>query len=135
MASGKRKRINAADVKVITVPHFEGLKVETMLTFAADFEYVMMCLPIIAREREKLPRDYIANVIYTLVGKPFSDWVNVRVKERHAKVLKEEEVINLDPEIARIFNASTATSGKCISIEFKSFTPCQFLNSFKKIKH
>jgi hypothetical protein len=112
LAAGKRKRINAKDAKVITVPHFEGLTSEKMLEFAAQYANVMEALPIVERERLKLPRDYLANVIYTLVGKLFADWVDKRVEDRHAKVLKEEEAIHLDPEIARIFQASTATSGK-----------------------
>jgi len=28
------------------------------------------------RERDRLPRDYVANVIYTVVGQPFQQWVN-----------------------------------------------------------
>ena len=36
LAAGKRRRIKEVDVKVITVPHFEGLKIETMLEYAAQ---------------------------------------------------------------------------------------------------
>ena len=72
----------------------------------------MMALSVIKREREKLPRSYLANIIYTLVGDPFKQWVETKVNERHEKRKKQEDAIMLDPEIAAIFNASAATSGK-----------------------
>ena len=41
LTSGKRRRIKSADVKTITIPHFERLKIETMLEFAANYQQVM----------------------------------------------------------------------------------------------
>ena len=35
LVSGERTRIKAVDVKVKTVPHFKGLKLEAMYAFAA----------------------------------------------------------------------------------------------------
>ena len=35
LMSGKRRRIKATDVKVITVPHFKGLKLEAMFEWAS----------------------------------------------------------------------------------------------------
>ena len=83
LVSGDRKRIKAIDVKTITVPHFERLKIETMLEFGGQYRDVVEALPEIRRDVDKLPRAYIANVIYTLVGEPFRDWVEDRVNERH----------------------------------------------------
>ena len=60
---------------------------------------------------KKLPRQYIANIIYTIVGKPFTDWIDARVNERHEKRAMENNLnIQMDPEIARIFQQSTAVS-------------------------
>ena len=75
MLSNKRHKIKEKDVMTLQVPHFEGLKIETFLEYAAAHPLVMETLPSIARERECLPRAYIANVIYTLVGEPFKKWV------------------------------------------------------------
>ena len=61
------------------------------------------------REVLKLPRAYIANVIYTLVGQPFADWVNSGIESRNQK---NDMLVQMDPEIARIFVASTTVSGK-----------------------
>ena len=43
-------------------------------------------MPDRKQELEKLPRQYIINVIYTKVGEPFKKWVDARVGERHEKV-------------------------------------------------
>jgi hypothetical protein len=44
---------------------------------------VMHALPLIEREREKLPRQYVANVIFTIAKDSFRTWVNRLVNERH----------------------------------------------------
>ena len=75
LAAGKRKRIKCEDVKVLPVPQFEGLTIEDMLTYARARAEVMKALPIVDKEIEKLPRQYIANVIYTIVGDAFAEWV------------------------------------------------------------
>ena len=60
-----------------------------------------------------MPRNYIANVIHTVVGDPFVQWTNIRIHERNSKVVKEKDLnINMDPEIAHIFRQSNAVSGK-----------------------
>ena len=77
LVSGKRKMIRQAEVKVISVPFFEGLSIANMLEWAKSRpEGVMEALPLVQREVEKLPRAYIANVIYTLTGPAFKTWVN-----------------------------------------------------------
>ena len=75
----------------------------------------MKALPINEKDQEGLPRQYIANVIYTTVGKPFYDWVEQKIQERDQEIVKDQNMgINLDPEIAAIFKASTSVSGKSI---------------------
>ena len=104
--------IKCVDVKVINVPHFEGLSVDDMLVFAEQYQDVMEAFPIVRKEVDKLPRAYIANVIHTLVGQPFAQFINKRANKRNEKVMKERDLIDMDPEIARIYTASTAVSGK-----------------------
>ena len=38
------------------------------------------------KEIVKLPKQYLVNVIYTVVGQQFSDWVRAKIEERNAKV-------------------------------------------------
>jgi len=114
LAAGKRRRIKEVDVKQINIPHFEGLNIETMLAYAETKPEVMEALPIVKRERLKLSRPYLAKVIYTIVGEPFKSWVERRVNERHDLRRQQDDQIQLDPEIARVFNESSAVAGKCI---------------------
>jgi hypothetical protein len=48
-----------------------------------------------------------------VVGKPFSDWVDDLVNDRHQGVAdKNDLMIAMDPEIAKAFQESTAISSK-----------------------
>ena len=95
----KKKKIKNVDVKVIHVPHFEGLTLETMLDYAQQYPQISQYLPAIQREIEKMPRHYIANVIYTVVGEPFQMWVNKQIDARNDKIKAEQDImIEMDPE-------------------------------------
>ena len=72
----------------------------------------MKAFPIVRRELDKLPRAYIANVIHTMTGDAFVKWVEKQVNERNAKVAREANMIEMDSQIAAIYQASTAVSGK-----------------------
>ena len=71
IVTGKRKKVKEINVKHINVPHFEELKIERMIEFASHYQEVIECLPILKREGDKLPRSYVENLIYTIVGEPF----------------------------------------------------------------
>ena len=74
---------------------------------------VMTYLPIAEKEVYKLPRGYLANVAYTVIGDPFNNWVKTVINQRNARVIDDKEMsIQMDPEIAKIFKASTSVSGK-----------------------
>ena len=72
----------------------------------------MKAFPSVLREREDLPRPYVANVINTLQPNEFAVWVNKKVNERHDARAQQQDSIQMDPEIKRYFDLSTATSGK-----------------------
>ena len=109
----KKKKIKNVDVKVIHVPHFDGLTLDTMLGFAQQHPQISQYLPAIQREIEKMPRHYIANVIYTVVGDAFQDWVSEQIDARNEKIKAEQDImIEMDPEYAAIFKASQSISGE-----------------------
>ena len=112
LSSNEVTRIRQLDVKVITIPHFEGLNIERMLEYAQGRPDVMKCLPKVQREREKLPRPYLGNVIYTIVGEPFKQWVERKVNERHELRRQHDSQIHMDKEVAIAFNRSSAVAGK-----------------------
>jgi hypothetical protein len=113
LASGKRKLIKANAVKTIQVPHFEGLTIDHILECGKSCTRIAKALPIEQREIEKLPRAYICNVIYTLVGEKFKDWVEKKIQERTDKIMNEQDLaIEMDPDVYAAFKASTNVSGK-----------------------
>jgi hypothetical protein len=89
IASGKRTMIKCEAVKVFQVPYYEGLKIEAMLELAEHYPEVMAALPELERERKKLPRDYISNVLYSIVGTPFRSWVEQGIEERNRRLATE----------------------------------------------
>ena len=71
----------------------------------------MQYLPETPKEILKLPRAYLGNVLYTVVGDPFKRWVKEQMEARNKKVTeKGDMIVNMDPEIAAIFRASTSVS-------------------------
>ena len=67
----------------------------------------------IEKEMDKLPKGWIANVAYTLVGDDFATWIMNQVDARNLKIAQDRNLmINLDPEIAAAFAASTSVARK-----------------------
>ena len=113
---GVKRIIYSDKVKLIDIPQFDGLTIQTIFDFARGDQDVESALPP-SNEIKKLSRAYLANVIYTIMGQNFQNWVDAQVKIRNEKIaLEGNNVIAMDPKIAAIFNQSTAISGK--SFEF-----------------
>ena len=68
LVAGKRRRIKGVDVKHLNVPQYEGLKIEAFFEFADKYNECKRAFPVDQHERDKLPRQYVINVIYTIVG-------------------------------------------------------------------
>ena len=66
MLNGNKEKIYSKDVKHITVPYFDNLTVEDMLDFIANgYPKAVNSLPTRRKETLKMPRWYIADVIFT----------------------------------------------------------------------
>ena len=103
LMDSKKKRIHVDDIKHINIPNFDGLTIESMIEYAKACPNVMDYLPV-KDEIKKLPRQYIANVIHTVMGKHFENWVDVRVEERNRTIKKEKNLmVEMDAEVAEIF--------------------------------
>ena len=85
LVSNRRKIVKCEDVKVLQVPHFEHLSIEDMHEFASSHNggAAMLALPESRKEVLRLPRAYIANVIYSETGEPFLEWMKQRVQARN----------------------------------------------------
>ena len=111
--SGKCTRIKSKDIKHIIIPCFEGLSIKELMQFARKYSKVMKALPVVEKEIEKLPRQYIANIIYTLVEEPFYEWVEAQINIRNEKMADKMDVhIEMDPELVKVFKESTAVTSK-----------------------
>lgn len=105
-------------MQVIHVPQYEALSLDNILECGLAYQEVADALPVV-REVRKMPRSYLCNLIYTLVGEEFKIWVNKRCQQRDESIAAEQNLnIQLDPKIAQAFNASTAISRKSARLRF-----------------
>ena len=57
-------------------------------------------------------------MIYTIVKKPFSDWVSNLIETRNHKIAVDKNLlIDMDPDVAEAYAASTAVSSKYIGFQ------------------
>ena len=104
------------------VPLFEGLSTGDILEWAQSYQKVSEALPMEQREVDKLLRQFVINLVYTVVGDPFRLWMEQVMEARNAKIKSDRNLgIELDPEIMRIFRASTSVSSKSILYMLISF--------------
>ena len=78
----------AENIRHISCPSYPGLSIEALFDFAKKHPITEKYWPD-PRDRHKLPRSYVANVIYTLVGDAFADYVAKKIEERNKKLAME----------------------------------------------
>ena len=91
---------------------YKGLKIETFLERGLQFPHVKDYLPD-ARDHHRLPRQWIINVIFTIVGEPVKEFVQTHIKERNDQLAEKRNlIIELDADIANAFQQSINISSK-----------------------
>ena len=96
----------------MTVPQFENLTVKDIIAKAGQFPECELYFPE-SKDYHKLPRQWIINTIYTLVGEPFAKWVQKRVDVRHRKMqIARKTIVKVDARVAAAIKASKQISGK-----------------------
>ena len=70
LAMGVKRIIYSDKVKLIDIPQFDGLTIQTIFDFARGDQDVESALPP-SNEIKKLSRAYLANVIFTIMGQNF----------------------------------------------------------------
>lgn len=104
--------IKAKDIQVFNVPQYEGLGIEQILEKGQDHPQIANYLPD-ERDIPRLPRSFIVNVTYTLMGEPFRNWVHAVIKERNNRIAENQKlIIELDPAVAIAFRDSVNISSK-----------------------
>ena len=123
---GTKTKVYCDDVKIIFIPQYESLSIDDIIGYGVRHQEVIDALPI-PKECQKLPRDYIGNIIYTLVGAPFADWVKQRTNQRHQKKqLERATTVRVDSRVAAAMRASKQISGKCTVYKYLLLHICSY---------
>ena len=94
------------------MPQYETLTMDTILDWGLSHDAVVRALPVV-REIRKMPRGYVCNVIYTLVGDPFKRWVYDKCRDRNEHFTQKHGLeIKLQSRIMEAALASTAINRK-----------------------
>ena len=65
------------------------------------------------KDMDRIPRAWVANVIYTIVGQPFRDFVNEQIERRNQTMISKRDLnITMDQAIFNAFQQSTSISSK-----------------------
>lgn len=112
LINGTKKFIKDDQVRHMYVPQYETLTVKEISGYIELYPEVRRYLPI-QKELKTLPKQFLVNVIYTIVKGPFNEWVKGRISERNTKIMaKRDLLIDMDPDVAAAFENSNAISGK-----------------------
>ena len=114
----ERVDVTAKDIKSLYVPIYKNLSIDNLLKKAEETPAVFDYFPE-RRDFSRLPRQWIANVLFTVVGKPIGDFVSKAIKERNDRVVENRNlVIELDPAVAEAFKRSLNVSSKSFPSNF-----------------
>ena len=111
--------IKCSKIKHLFVPHYKPLSCSKIFAFLNNHPESFQYFPD-AQDIDKLSRQWVINVAYTVVGDAFKDWVNKNVEERNQKQAVEKNLImQIDPELEKAFMASSTfsqTNGSCVNM-------------------
>ena len=95
------------------MPYYESLSLEKIKEFCrAQPNDIDRYFPD-RQELHKISREWICNVIATVLEDGFTDWVGEQIQARNEEVTDKKEMnIEFDEDIAAAFKASTSVSCK-----------------------
>ena len=67
---------------MLCVPQYVTLKVELILEKIHEHQRAPLFIPD-ERDIDKIPRAWLCNIAYTVIGDPFSDWVRQAIADRN----------------------------------------------------
>ena len=75
------------------------MKTESLLEWAKSYHQIFNYLPD-KQDLDRVPRAWIANVIYTIVGDPFKEYVDAMIEQRNQALINKRDLgISMDPQI------------------------------------
>jgi len=99
------------------VPHYENLSLEKIKAFCSGHENDIDNYLPDKQELHKISREFICNVCATVLKNIFTDWIKEQIEERNEEMKEKKDMnIELDPDIAAAFHASSSVSRRQIHI-------------------
>ena len=92
--------IKCSQVSYLFAPQYNGLAIKHILAIARSHPNVLQYLPD-ELDWHRLPRQWLINVLNTIIGREFADWVNNIIHKRCDDLAaKHDLLIEVDSEIA-----------------------------------
>ena len=111
--AGRKKFVNASKMKYLYAPQYESLGISQVFNYIKTMEKGIIDYLPDERDCYRLPRQYMLNLVYTLSGETFANWVQSNIAERNNELAaKQDLMIEMDPQIAKAFAESTQISSK-----------------------
>ena len=108
---GKKKFLKQDKVSHCFVPQYDGLGLKEIYAHIDRSPGLRAYVPDDFKERARLPKQWIVNVLSVLTDGDFEKWVLAQINARNEKVaVKADKFIDVDPEIAAIFNSASSIS-------------------------
>ena len=100
--------MKADNIKVLATPNYEGLTIDCFLAKAKDYPVLKQFLPD-DNDIHRLPRNFLINLMFTIIGKELKDFVSKVVEERNLAVMNSQRMaLDLDDDIREAFEKSTS---------------------------
>ena len=106
--------LSTSNIRTIHIPQYEGLGIKDIRQYLDEkHPEVYHYLPEPSLELPKVPKQWLANVCATVLKEEFTQWVKDQQDGRHLKVAEKGDVmIQMDPEVKKVFEESIAVSSK-----------------------
>jgi hypothetical protein len=113
LIAGKKKTMSTDNVKYLYCPQYNSLSLKKIFRIIHEQNQMVLDYLPVEKEYEKFPRQYILNLIYSICGDGFRDFVQLAIKERNEQLALQGDLnIEMDPKIAECFAQSTMVSSK-----------------------
>jgi hypothetical protein len=90
-------------VKAVWYPKYKNITIKQLFQFADGFDKVKRRFPI-EKERKRLPRWWIIQVLHSTIPNEFSAWADARVEARNMHARKKKDTdIKLTAEALKCF--------------------------------
>ena len=114
--------ILSKNVRHISVPHYESLSLEKITEFCRGQPNNIHNYMPDRLEIHKISREWICNIVATVLKNKFTDWIDEQIKIRNEEVRDKKDMdIELDEDVYAAFKASTSVSCKS-RFKFKSYS-------------